>query len=604
MDGLTLMAVRRELEAKLVGGRIEKITQPEKYELIFQIHSKPACAGGGLARHEDNKQNESPECGVNHIHGKGGSYRLLFSAAAENARVQLTKAARQNPPDAPPLLMLLRKRLAGGRILGFDQPKLDRVLNMRVSAVNELGDSVLYTLSAEIMGRHSNVILWNEDGVIVECLKHVTALISSVRQVLPGLPYAAPPAQEKLDPLLSSEADFAEALGGAPKPERTLTERFSGISPKAARAVVEGLLPENGIAHAPERAAGVLYKFFQALGRGEFAPTLVLDGASAIAVFPFDPKHVDPANKRAFPSFQEALDAYYERRDERERMQKRTASLNKLLQNALERCEKKLAIQHDILMAENDRERLRLYGELITANLHTLSERQSEALLMNYYDNTELAVPLDATKSPSQNAQAYFKKYAKAKAAYEIARIQVVKLGEERAYLEGQMSNVEHCQSEIEAAEIREELTSLGYIRPQRGTKAAKKKQKAALSKPLRFISSDGLDIYVGKNNRQNDELTLRFAAADDLWLHTKDIAGSHVIVKASSVPEATLREAANLAAYYSRAKRSSQVPVDYALRKYVKKPSGALPGKVIYVNNKTLYVTPNERAALEMRRV
>ena len=204
----------------------------------------------------------------------------------------------------------------------------------------------------------------------------------------------------------------------------------------------------------------------------------------------------------------------------------------------------------------------------------------------------------------SQNAQAYFKKYAKAKAAYEIARVQVVKLGEERAYLEGQMSNVEHCQSEIEAAEIREELTSLGYIRPQRGTKAAKKKQKAALSKPLRFISSDGLDIYVGKNNRQNDELTLRFAAADDLWLHTKDIAGSHVIVKASSVPEATLREAANLAAYYSRAKRSSQVPVDYALRKYVKKPSGALPGKVIYVNNKTLYVTPNERAALEMRRV
>ncbi len=573
MDGLTLLAVRRELEEKLVGGRIEKITQPEKYELIFQIHSS-------------------------------ASYRLLFSAAAENARVQLTKAARQNPLDAPPLLMLLRKRLTGGRILGFEQPMLDRVLHMRVSAANELGDVVFYTLTAEIMGRHSNVILTNEAGIIVECLKHVTTLVSSVRQVLPGLEYALPPAQQKLDPLLASEADFTDALRSALKPERALVERFSGVSPKAARAIVEGLFPHGSVAApSPERLAGIAYKFFQALARGEFAPTLVMDGASAIDILPFDPKHIDPSRKRAYGSFQEALDAYYERRDERERMQKRTASLNKLLQNALERCEKKLAIQRDILLAEAEREKLRLYGELITANLHTLKERQTEARLWNYYDNAELAVPLDSSKSPSENAQAYFKKYAKAKAAFEVASVQIEKLGEERAYLEGQMSNVSHCQSEAEAAEIREELTALGYIRPQRGAKASKKKQKAAPSKPLRFISSDGLDIYVGKNNRQNDDLTLRFASGDDLWLHTKDIAGSHVVVKANNVPDATLREAANLAAYYSRAKHSAQVPVDYALRKYVKKPSGALPGKVIYVNNKTLYVTPNEQMALEMRR-
>ncbi len=574
MDGLTLMAVRRELSDKLTGGRIEKITQPEKYELIFQIH------------------------------GRDGGHRLLFSAAPENARVQLTKAARQNPLDAPPLLMLLRKRLTGGRILSFEQPNLDRVLHMRVSAVNELGDPVLYTLTAEIMGRHSNVILWNEAGVIVECLKHVTTLVSSVRQVLPGLAYAPPPAQQKRDPLLSSEADFAEALNAPQKPERALVERFSGVSPKVARAILEGLSPDGVIIAAPELLARPVYKFFQALGRGEFAPTLVTDGAAPLEVYPFDPKHIGPAYKRAFGSFQEALDAFYERRDERERMQKRTASLNKLLQNALERCEKKLAIQRDILLAEADREKLRLYGELITANLHALKERQDKALLLNYYDNTEVLVPLDPTKPPSKNAQAYFKKYEKAKAAYEIARVQVEKLGEERAYLEGQIGNVEHCSSEAEAAEIREELTALGYARPQRGAKPGKKKQKAALSKPLHFISGDGLDIYVGKNNRQNDELTLRFASGDDLWLHTKDIAGSHVIVKAHSVPEATLREAANLAAYYSRAKHSAQVPVDYALRKYVKKPAGALPGKVIYANNKTLFVTPNEKMALEMRRV
>ncbi len=575
MDGLTLMAVRRELEEKLVGGRIEKISQPEKYELIFQIHTKE------------------------------GSNRLLFSAAAENARVQLTKAARQNPLDAPPLLMLLRKRLMGGRILGFEQPNLDRVLHVRVLAANEMGDTVFYTLTAEIMGRHSNVILWNEEGVVVECLKHVTTLISSVRQVLPGLPYQPPPAQQKLNPLTAKEADFDEALGGAQKPERALVERFSGVSPKAARAIAEGLFPHDcAIEPAPERLAGIAYKFFQALGRGEYTPTLVMDGTAAIDIFPFDPKHVEPSHKKAYHSFQEALDAYYERRDERERMQKRTASLNKILQNALERCEKKLAIQRDILLAEAEREQLRLYGELITANLHALKERQSEARLLNYYDNTEAAIPLDSAKSPSQNAQAYFKRYEKAKSAYEVARVQIEKLSEERAYLEGQAHNVSHCQSEAEAAEIREELTVLGYIRPQRGQKAGKKKQKSISSKPLRFVSSDGLDIYVGKNNRQNDELTLRFASGDDLWLHTKDIAGSHVIIKANSVPEATLREAANLAAYYSRAKHSAQVPVDYALRKYVKKPAGALPGKVIYVNNKTLYVTPNERMALEMRRV
>ncbi|MEN6471790.1 MAG: NFACT RNA binding domain-containing protein [Clostridiaceae bacterium] len=567
MDGLNLAASAAEIRAALTGGKIDKIYQPEKDELLL------------------------------HVRAGGENHKLLLSASAAHGRAQLTNAKRVNPVDAPMFCMLLRRRILGGRIVAVEQPDLDRTLILRVEAENELGDKEVYALVCEIMGKHSNLMLLSGANIILDAIRHVGAGVSNVRFILPGLSYAPPPAQDKKNPLFASESDFYAALHGTGRLDKALSNAFFGLSPAMAQSLARCTVDGNELGELREaqkaELAGALGAFYERLAQGEFDPCVALDNYGEPAgVYPFVPKDMEFRREATLGA---ALDAYYERLDAAERMARRGASVRKILQNNIARMEKKLSLYNDALGSEEESEKLRLFGELITANLHAIKKGASEAALFNYYLDPPQAVmvTLDARYSPAQNAQRYFKKYQKAKAAREMAVKQRGQALEELSYLEGQLDNLDKCNTDAELFELHEELVTLGYVKRE---KTKQKPQKLPPSKPVCYLSSEGTEIYVGRNNAQNDYLTLRFADGEDYWLHVKDIPGSHVIVKSGGEPgRETLFEAALLAAYFSKARGGSNVAVDYTPRKYVKKPSGAKPGMVIYTTNKTAYVTPDE---------
>ena len=494
--------------------------------------------------------------------------------------------------------MLLRKRIAGGKIVSVDQPNLDRVLVITIEAQNDLGDLVPYQLISEIMGKHSNIVLVNERGLIVDAIRHVGVGMSNVRLILPGLSYELSPQQAKKNPLTASEADFALALSQEGRIDKRLSGAFFGLAPAMAAALAARVTEKTSCESLSETERGLLaeslFVFYRAFAAGEFTPTLAVNEfGEPIAVYPFVPAGV---LSRPAESIGAAFDAYCAQHDVFERMQRHGASVRRVLQNNIERCEKKLALYAEAMNATESMERCRLYGELLTANMHALRQNGKEAAVLNYYlDPPEMIeIPLDPRFSVGDNAQRYYKKYQKMKAARDMAGAQREQALTELAYLEGQLDNLGKCVSDTELAELVDELREQGYLKREKG---AKKPQKHAATKPMCFASSDGrARIYVGKNNRQNDALTLRFAEGNDIWLHTKNIPGSHVIIKCEGeLSEQTLFEAALLAAYYSRARGSENVPVDYTPRKYVKKPAGAKPGMVIYTTNRTAYVTPDE---------
>lgn len=574
MDGLSLYAMRCEL-TRLVDGRVDKVAQPERDKLLLSIR-----AGGE-------------------------NYKLFFCTAADSCRVQLTELSFKNPAEPPMFCMLLRKRLVGGRILEVEQPLLDRVLVLTIQARNELGDSVPYKLVAEIMGKYSNLILVDENGVIIDSIRHVGLDMSSVRLVVPGLKYEAPPPQDKRDPREAQEGDFFAALSGGGRADKALAGAFSGLAPAIAARLIAcavGDVPLDTLTETQQRLiSSYLFKFYQRVSAGEFSPALLVNEyKEPVAAFPFVP-YAPEANLIRVPSMSAALDEFYARREIAERIKRRSASILKVLQNNAERCAKKLSLYQEALDCDELMEQSRLFGELLIANAQSVKRGSKEAMVLNYYLDPPqyVAVPLDERYSAADNAQRYYKKYQKLRGAKALALKQRDEARAELEYIEGQLDNLDKCTDESELAELREELISLGYVR--RDAKATKQRQER--SKPMRFMSSDGIDIYVGKNNTQNDELTLKFASGEDIWLHTKDIPGSHVIIKSGgSVPDATLLQAAQLAAYYSRGRSGSQVPVDYTPRKYVKKPSGARPGKVIYTTNRTIYVTPDENAVRNIK--
>lgn len=568
MDGLNLHASVIEMQRLLVGGKIDKVQQPERDELLLGVHTN---------------------C---------GNYKLLLSASAANTRAHLTEVKRTNPADVPMFCMLLRKRILGGRIISVDQPNMDRVLVLTIEAQNDLGDLVPYRLIAEIMGKHSDVVLVNEKGMIVDAIRHVGVGMSNVRLLLPGVQYELPPQQEKMDPLTAEKEEFARVLSQGGRIDKRLSGSFFGLAPSMAAALAARVTEETACEALSDFAraalADSLFSFYRAFAEGVFAPTLALNEFDEpVGVYPFVPKGV---KSRPAESIGAAYDAFCAQHDIYERMQRHGASVRKVLQNNIERCEKKLALYADAMNATESMERNRLYGELLTANLHSAKQNGTVAAVLNYYlDPPELVeIPLDARFSVGDNAQRYFKKYQKQKAARDMAGAQREQTLEELAYLEGQLDNLSKCAGDAELAELVEELWEQGYLKREKG---AKKPQKHAASKPMCFASTDGCArIYVGKNNKQNDALTLRFAEGGDIWMHTKNIPGSHVIIKCEGEPsEQTLLEAATLAAYYSRARGSENVPVDYTPRKYVKKPAGAKPGMVIYTTNRTAYVTPEE---------
>lgn len=575
MDGLSLYSAMNELNKRLAGGKIDKIQQTDKEELLLMVRSL------------------------------GQTYRLLINASAADNRVQLTELKKQAPSEAPMFCMLLRKRIAGGKIVRFEQERLDRVLKIIIETYNDLGDLSVFALYCELMGKHSNIILANEKGVIVDAIKHVGLGMSSVRFVMPGLEYSAPPAQDKQDPSKASADDFSMAMCMVGMSiAKALSNAFFGLSPAVAAQLVARYTDKTECTQLSEaerkELAERLAAFYADMAQGKEKASAVLNALGETeAVYPFA---ISGSGIKLYDSIGEALDSLYINSDRREWAKRHGASARKVLQNNIERCEKKLALYADALNSGEQMEKCRLYGELLTANLHSLKSGTDTAAVDNYYADPvdRIAIPLDRQLTPGENAQRYYKKYQKLKAARDMAIVQREQTLSELNYLEGQLDNLTKCTAENELSELIEELKDQGYIKRDKG---GKKKMKLAASKPMHFVSSTGTDIYVGKNNRQNDELTLRFASPNDIWMHAKNIPGSHVIVKGASEQDtATMTEAALLAAYYSRARGSENVAVDYTPRKYVKKPAGAKPGMVIYTTNKTAYVTPSEEAVAGLK--
>ena len=569
MDGLTLGFVAREMEPLLLGGRIDKVTQPEKDTLILWIR-----AGS------ENR-------------------RLLLCASPNNARCHLTAQNFPNPLEPPMFCMLLRKQLLGGRVVSLRQIGGDRVLHLTVDTVDELGDHVSRVLILEVMGRHSNLILVDGQGRIIDAARHVNQDMSRVRQIQPGLAYAPPPGQDKLPPEDATAErllPYLEQYASLPL-AKALGQSLTGFSMPAARELccrltgsAQGTLTAAELPEAARRAADFLRRM-----RDLTPPVVLLDAQGDPAdVFPFPYVSCDTARQKPFPSLSAALENYFGVRDQKDRLEQKSASMVRLLKTHIERCEKKLALQNEELANAARMEEYRLMGELLNANLWQLRRGQEVAVVPNYYDEAggQVSIPLDKQLTPAQNAQRYFKKYQKARSARETAAEQKEKTLAELSFLESALLDVGKCVGESELNEIRGELQRTGYLRSGMNRRQLK---QLPPSRPYRYRSQDGIEICVGKNSLQNDRLT-GSARGEEMWLHAKDMPGSHVIIRAEGeVPPATLKQAAQLAAWYSKGQRSSNVPVDYTLRKYVKKPGGAPPGFVHYTNQRTVYMTVEE---------
>lgn len=574
-DGLVMAAVRRELEREITGGRIERIYQPSPLEVLLVIHCQ------------------------------GQKWRLLLSAHPQNARVHLTARARENPLSPPLFCMVLRKHLEGGRIQGIAQPGLERILTMRIQGWDEFGEPAPRELTCEVMGRHSNILLIDPaSNRIIDAVKRYTHALSRYREVLPGREYVPPPALPKLNPLEAGEEDFYRCLlkGSLDLPvAHALQQCLHGLSLPTAREIVHraGLPVDMALEYCGAHELSRLWLMARQVTRqvlsGELSPSLLLDGeGSPVEVAALELTHLQPASSR-HGSMNLLLDLFYGAVEEREERARLSQSLLAVVKRETKRLREVISLQEERMAAAAAADRYRMYGELLMANLHRLGKGLKEAELENFYDpgGKPVTVPLDPALSPLENAQAYFKKYAKAKQAVEEAQKRLAACRSELEYLLDVETAVNLAATREELAEIRQELEEQGYIKPA-GREKEKKREQAG-PQPLVFTSSDGFTILVGKNNKQNDYLLTRLARPEDLWLHAQGVPGSHVIVRAQGrqVPEATLLEAASLAAYYSRSRQSPKVAVDYTPVKNVHKPRGARPGFVTYTGQRTLLVKP-----------
>ncbi len=575
LDGAFLYAVKNELQI-LVGSRVDKIHQPSKEEIIIAIRAK------------------------------GGSFKLLISANADSARVHITKTAAENPKTPPMFCMLLRKHLNGGRLLDIRQDGIERILYFDFEAMNELGDMVKITLAAEIMGRYSNLIIINADNRIIDSIKRVDSGMSRERMVLPGISYNFPPREERLDFRDCTPEQVKKALDSLPDGElsRCLIKIFEGISPVVAREWVfyAGRGQElrksdlNGNGGVFDRLMFYIKKSADELTASECNFTVIKERDGAFRDFSFMPVHQYGSLMvtEQTDSACGLLDYFYSRRDNILRLRQRSNDLYRLLINYTERISRRLQAQQEELAASAERGKFKLYGDLISANMYSMRKGMESVTLQNFYDE-ELAsvkIPLDKRLNPSQNMQKYYSEYRKADTAEKILTEQIKQGNAELDYIDSVYDALTRAASEDEVNELRAELSEQGYIKSSKLSKSKPPKARP----PLEFTSPDGFKILVGRNNKQNDTLTLKLAEKTDLWLHTKDITGSHVIVKSNGntgLPDETVLYAAGIAALHSKAKNSSQVPVDYTLARYVKKPSGAKPGMVIFTNNKTCYVSP-----------
>lgn len=585
LDGIFLSQIKNEINRVLPGARVDKIQQPEKDEVDFVFRARADSDAGELLG------TSNP--------------RLLLSASAGNPRVHFTAQVKENPAAPPMFCMFLRKHLGGAKFVEARQQALERILFLDFTARNELGDEVLRTLAIEIMGRHSNIILIDEAGKIMDAVKHIDEEMSPQRPIFPGLLYRLPPMQEKPNPLTAPAEEIVRRIESGKDAElsRALLDNMQGISPVAAREIA--VLACRGAearsvsltSEQRERLCFFIGRIAQEVSGGEARPVMASDAATGKPLdFSFMPitQYGLAASTKEFDTFSTLLDQFYRERDHMERFNQRAQDILRLLTNTVARIGRKLENQRAELEKCAGRERLKTCADLISANLYRLQKGQTSCELADFYQEgaplTEIR--LDPRLTPAQNAQKYYREYHKAATGEQFLRAQIESGKQELAYLDTVFDELTRASGESGLAEIRAELAAEGYLRAARkGSRAPAPRETG----PLRFRSADGFDIFVGRNNRQNDRLTLKTAAKNDLWLHTRNIPGAHVILATGGLPagDAAITEAAELAAAHSHAKDSRQVPVDYTLVKNVHKPQGAKPGMVIYENFHTAYVNP-----------
>ena len=570
-DGVTIASVVSELKEKLIGGRLYKIAQPEEDELLLTI-----------------KQST-------------GQYRLLLSANASLPLIYLTENNKPSPLTAPNFCMLLRKHLQNGRITEIFQPGLERIVHIGVEHLDEMGDLCHKTLVIEIMGKHSNIIFCSEDNMIIDSIKHVSAAVSSVREVLPGRPYFVAGTQDKLDALTTNGENFIKALSAKPQPVyKAIYGSFTGISSILAqelchRAGVDADLPTAGLNDTDyERLSLSFQEMINAIQQEQFTPNIAYTGSQPVefAALPLTMYTGGSDSCKTFNSMSVLLENYYSEKSAITRIRQKSVDLRRIVQTALERNIKKYDLQIRQIQDTDKRETYRIYGELLNTYGYSAAPGAKSLEAVNYYNGETVNIPLDPTLTATENAKKYFDKYGKMKRTYEALSELTKQVKEEIDHLESISASLDIALKEEDLVEIKEELTESGYIRRKGGTK----KQKVT-SKPFHYLSSDGFHMYVGKNNYQNDQLTFQFATGNDWWFHAKHMPGSHVIVKlgnAQELPDRTFEEAARLAAYYSKGRDQEKVEIDYVQKKHVKKPGGAKPGFVVYYTNFSMAIDSN----------
>ena len=570
-DGIVIANLVKDLNDKIVSGRISKIAQPEKDELLLTI--------------KGNREN----------------FRLLISANASLPLLYFTETNKPSPLTAPNFCMLLRKHIANGRIVSVSQPGLERIVRIEIEHLDEMGDLKRKFLIVELMGKHSNIIFCDDENKILDSIKHISAQVSSVREVLPGREYFIPHAGEKKDPLTITEEEFKELIGKTPQNlSKALYTDLTGLSPTVSAELCH-LASLDGDISAKDFSDSELTHLYHAftwimddVRQGNFTPNIIYQKEKPVefASIPLSMFSGGDYRSVSFPSISALLERYYAERNTVSRIHQKSTDLRKILTNSLERSYKKRDLQQKQIKDTEKREKFRIYGELLNTYGYGIQEGEKSFRCLNYYDNTEITIPLDPTLSAQENAVRYFDKYNKQKRTFEATSRQLEQTEAEIEHLESISTFLDIARKEEDLAQIKEELTEYGYIKRHF---SGGKKQKKAVSRPFHYLSSDGFHIYVGKNNYQNEELTFKLASGNDWWFHAKGIPGSHIIVKTEGkeLPDRVFEEAGALAAYYSRGRGQNKVEVDYIQKKNLKKVPGAAPGFVVYHTNYSLVAAP-----------
>ena len=567
-DGITIACLRKELSDRLVGGRITKIVQPEADELLLTIKNNAA------------------------------QYRLLLSASASLPLVYLTEKNKNAPMTAPGFCMLLRKHLGGGRITAVTQPSLERILRFEIEHLDEMGDLCRKYLIAELMGKHSNLIFCREDGTILDSIKHVSLAVSSVREVLPGRTYFIPHTQDKLDPLTASPAEMIEAVCAKPAPlGKAIYTSLTGFSPAMAeelchRSFLESARPAAALENRErDMLQHQLLRLMENIKGEDLTPRIYYNGKEPAEFSAVPLTMYEDLDAQSFEDMSGLLESYYAVKNTLTRIHQKSADLRRVVQTALERTRKKYALQLKQLQDTEKREKYKVWGELIHTYGYGVPEGARSMQALNYYTNEEITIPLDSTLTAQENAKRYFDKYGKLKRTFEAVTKLLEETRNEIEHLESIQTALDMALTEEDLAPVREELVEYGYIRRKSGRNSGKKPKLS--SRPYHYLSSDGFDIYVGKNNFQNDELTFQFASGNDWWFHAKGVPGSHVILKSEGreLPDRAFEEAGRLAAYYSKNRGGDKVEIDYVEKKHVKKPGGGKPGFVVYYTNYSLVI-------------